>query len=244
MGEEYELISGSLEDIPRFNEAVVEKLLSICRGLSRWQPSTITGESSEPYRGLPRPGDIFNQQADIRQLLGRHGWSLHHSDSDSVEYWTRPGKSISEGWSASLGYHQGDNGQPHLYVFSSGAAPLEPNRSYDAFALFALLDHAGDFSAAAAVAGQLYGAELSSAQAAYRQEVGVDFEPFPIDLLPPVVRNYVVEHAEALGIDSAFVAVPMLAQLAGLIGQSRQIELKRTWKEPAIIWTCIVSAGQ
>ena len=33
----------------------------------------------------------------------------------------------------------------------------------------------------------------------------------------------------------------MLSVLAGLIGQSRMLEIKRTWKEPATIWTCVIS---
>ena len=36
-----------------------------------------------------------------------------------------------------------------FYVFSSNAAPFEPNQAYSPFAVYALLEHQGDFAQAA-----------------------------------------------------------------------------------------------
>jgi len=66
------------------------------------------------------------------------------------------------------------------------------------------------------------------------------YQPFPLDCLPPVVRGYVRQGADALGCDPAFVALPVLSVLASAIGNTRQIRLKRGWSETAIIWTGIV----
>lgn len=85
-----------------------------------------------------RPGDVFNQTGDIRALLIKHGWTRAGINGDE-ERWTRPGK--KSGTSATL---RNIDGKDYFYVFSSNAAPLESERSYDAFGLFASLECSGD----------------------------------------------------------------------------------------------------
>ncbi len=93
--------------------------------------------------GAQRPGDDFNQRGDVGGLLIKHGWSRVKSGEN--EYWRRPGK--SRGWSATL-----KGGV--LYVFSSGAAPFEPNKAYAPFSVYAHLEHDGDYARAAAALSQ------------------------------------------------------------------------------------------
>jgi len=66
------------------------------------------------------------------------------------------------------------------------------------------------------------------------------YEPFPVNSLPEPIRSFVRQGAEALGCAPAFVALPLLAAAASAIGNTRRIELKRGWYEPAILWTAIV----
>jgi len=66
------------------------------------------------------------------------------------------------------------------------------------------------------------------------------FRPFPVDALPEPVRSYVVEGAKSIGCDTSFLSLPILAGLAGAIGNTRRIMLKRGWIEPAIIWVAII----
>ena len=61
-------------------------------------------------------------------------------------YWTRPGK--GGGVSASTGHCRGPSGNDLLYVFSSSAAPFEPELSYSRFAAYTLLYHHADFRSA------------------------------------------------------------------------------------------------
>jgi hypothetical protein len=61
-------------------------------------------------------------------------------------------------------------------------------------------------------------------------------KPFPIELLPEVIGNYVTEAANAIGCDPSYVALPLLASLARAIGNKRVIELKDGYTQPAIIW--------
>ena len=67
------------------------------------------------------------------------------------------------------------------------------------------------------------------------------FAPFPVDVLPEPVRGFVARAARAMLCDSSCVAVPMLAGLASAIGNTRRIQLKRGWTEPAIVWVAVVA---
>jgi hypothetical protein len=77
-------------------------------------------------------------------VLAQCGWSRVRGGDN--EYWRRPGK--DSGTSATLKDRV-------FYVFSSNAAPFEPNRAYSPFAVYTLLHHGGDFEQAARCLGQL-----------------------------------------------------------------------------------------
>jgi hypothetical protein len=68
-----------------------------------------------------------------------------------------------------------------------------------------------------------------------------DWQPFPLEVLLPVVRNYVAEAAASLGCDPAFIAVPLLAAVGAAIGNTRWVSLKKDWQEPPLIWAAVVS---
>ena len=96
-----------------------------------------------------RPGDDFNARGDVRSVLIKHGWTSLGVQSDGNEHWRRPGK--TEGNSATL-----KDGV--FYVFSSNAAPFEPEHGYSPFHVYSLLEHGGDFGkAAAALSEEGYG---------------------------------------------------------------------------------------
>jgi hypothetical protein len=64
--------------------------------------------------------------------------------------------------------------------------------------------------------------------------------PFPLDALPPTLRGYIHEAAAAVGCDPSVVALPLLASIAGAVGNTRRVRLKRGWTEPAVLWGAIV----
>jgi hypothetical protein len=66
------------------------------------------------------------------------------------------------------------------------------------------------------------------------------WRPFPVEILPEPVRSFVRESAKATGCDPSYIGLPILSALASAIGNSRCIQLKRSWREPSIIWTVIV----
>jgi hypothetical protein len=133
----YWLEQGSLLDLPVLDERERDVLIEAACALNDAIPPVERNGSNCVANG--RPGDEFNERGDVRALLHRHRWELVRDGAN--EFWRRPGK--GQGWSATLKNRV-------LYVFSSNAAPFEPDRAYSPFAVYALLEHAGDFAAAAA----------------------------------------------------------------------------------------------
>lgn len=95
------------------------------------------------------PGDLFAASTTWADELGRDGWTLHSAHHDAAggyyELWTRPGKTVRDGASASLYWH----GSDVLKVFTSNAAPLRAGETYTLFGYEAVMRHGGDHQAAA-----------------------------------------------------------------------------------------------
>jgi hypothetical protein len=67
------------------------------------------------------------------------------------------------------------------------------------------------------------------------------YQPFPADSLPEPLRAFVVQGAAALGCDVAYLALPALALCGGLVGYTRVLRLKRSWRAPAVFWTLVIA---
>lgn len=145
-----------LHDLARSFQAVANDEVRV--GVSR------TGERlGSPER---RPGDDYNRQTSLEEmaaLLTRHGWAVSARRGD-VLLLRRPGK--DRGVSATLGYVPGK-----LFVFSTNAHPFADGRAYDAFSIYALLEHGGDWRAAARALADLgYGATKPAHQRQQQRE--------------------------------------------------------------------------
>jgi hypothetical protein len=68
----------------------------------------------------------------------------------------------------------------------------------------------------------------------------LQWEAYPTDALPSPFREFVRETAAAIGCDESFVALPLLAEAAAAIGTTRMLEIKPTWRVPAVLWAVIV----
>lgn len=66
------------------------------------------------------------------------------------------------------------------------------------------------------------------------------WRPFPLDLLPASVADYVRAGSAAVPCDPAMLAVPVLAVLSAAAGSAARVRLKRSWAEPATLW-CVVA---
>lgn len=83
------------------------------------------------------PGDDYDRRGDVERVLTDHGWT-----KSGTQHWTRPGK--TSGISASLNVIPG-----RFWVFSSEAEGFEPQHTYRPWHVYAILEHGGDYSAAA-----------------------------------------------------------------------------------------------
>lgn len=153
-GRYYSLFAGKLSDIPTVSVKEREAMHEAARLFNRHivEPRTRACEYVRNQTGTLRPGDDFNLHATWAEVLEPHGWSCV-GYSGEVGLWKRPGESRSRNH-AKTNY----GGTDLLHVFT-GSTAFEPDRSYDKFAAYAILNHGGDFSAASReLAIQGYGA--------------------------------------------------------------------------------------
>ena len=155
--EGYALQQGDFAHLPTISPDARQALLDAARSLDEVPAATTPtdphganvgqrGADFAPTGGKDAfdlaPGDDFNARGDIHPLLLAAGWQFAGNNPDGNELWTRPGKDPRNGISAT--YKDGS-----FYVFSSNAAPFEPNVMYSPFAVYATLNHNGDYTAAA-----------------------------------------------------------------------------------------------
>jgi Bifunctional DNA primase/polymerase, N-terminal len=143
----YILLHGDLAAIPTFTPEERTILLNAARSFNEHvEPKRVIFGGASPGPSQPkggRPGDIFNAQAEWSNILEPQGWT-RIGQRGEITLWKRPGK-WEHGCSATTNYA----GSDLLYVFSANAHPFEPQNAYTKFAAYALLEHGGDFEAAA-----------------------------------------------------------------------------------------------
>ena len=94
-----------------------------------------------------RPGDDFNVRVSWAEVLEPHGWSFLTSEQDDdtgidVGYWCRPGKTKQN---SACTNHEGTD---TLKVFST-STPFDIEGTHTKFDAYAVLNHDGDYEAAA-----------------------------------------------------------------------------------------------
>ena len=156
-GKPYVLRGGSFATIPTVTPEERRELHRLARTLDEL-PTVLRdsrGQTDAAQAG-GRPGDEFNARAQWSDVLTPHGWQEAYTRGD-VTYWRRPGKD-TPGISATTNHA----GSGLLYVFSSSTV-FEAERGYSKFSAHAVLNHGGDFSAAAkALVAQGYGTPTTS----------------------------------------------------------------------------------
>lgn len=143
-GGKYEWLRGDLTKVTTLDAERTEDVLSIARSFDQ-----LPKERKTFLKGADvAPGDDYNRRGDWWELLMAHGWQPAGGTR-----WRRPGKGegISADWIEAANV---------LHVFTSNGEPLEGGCSYSPFALFATLEHGGNFSEAAkALAAKGYGSK-------------------------------------------------------------------------------------
>lgn len=149
-GRTYEHVSGpALVDVPTISEDERNVLLTVAKTFNRFVDEPTAAPTTGTTSGVS-PGDDFASKTEWADIITPHGWQRVSARGEIIS-WRRPGK--TNGISATTGLRS-KNGVELLCVFSSNAHPFDvPSGrtcgSYCKFAAYALLNHAGDFKAAA-----------------------------------------------------------------------------------------------
>lgn len=145
----YEWVRGDLTSVPTLSDEQLEDVFALARLFDEAPkpeaaPMRVTAEAR-------RVGDVYNEQADVLELLQRHGWRLAGGRGENV-YLTRPGKQrgVSATWNENLRV---------FYCFSTNAEPFQAGHGYSPFSIYAMLECAGDFHEAARRLAKQYGTE-------------------------------------------------------------------------------------
>ncbi len=147
----YERVQGDIGTLPPLSMDDFAAITDAAASFNQWEEPEIPPpppHTPRPVDADDRPGDRYNRengQAEVVALLQDHGWRSVGNRGECVEV-LRPGGPTSE---------QSGNVDPRgvLHVFSTSAYPFEASahgagKPYDPFAVYALLEHGGNFSAA------------------------------------------------------------------------------------------------
>jgi hypothetical protein len=149
-GRPYERERGEWDTIATISPADRAAIFDLARTLDampRREQRAATTLAQGPAGDEERPGDWFNRTTAWGDVLCRHGWTFAF-DHRGESYWRRPGKE-APGTSATTNYA----GSDLLKVFST-STPFDTETSYTRFAAYAVLDHGGDYGAAARALGE------------------------------------------------------------------------------------------
>ena len=148
----YEIIQGTFSCIP-LATAHQREVMHRCAKALNEKPATVDDvESTKEAKACPpppsgelRPGDDYQLRGNLQESLLRCGWVLAAKTGEN-ELWRRPGK--TESWSATF------NGEV-FFCHSSNADPFAVSTGYSKFQAYAILEHNGDYSAAARTLSEL-----------------------------------------------------------------------------------------
>lgn len=142
--EGYEIIAGDFDMLPILTEEERADLLDVARSFNARSPREAVQTAKV---GDLSPGDDYDVRGDVQGLLRSHGWTQIND-----VHWRRPGK--DKGISASFGVI------PDRFWVWSTSTIFESEHLYRPYAVYAMLEHGGDFKRAIAELGRLgYGAQ-------------------------------------------------------------------------------------
>ena len=148
----YELVKGKWDEIATLSVMEQSVLLDVARSFDERSHAPMKTDTTEGFFAVPeqstRVGDDYDKRMsrdDVVSLLVRHGWEQGKHRADGTVEVTRPGKSVRDGISGTVGYLGDAN---VLYVFTSSSV-FEPGRAYKPHQVLCFLEYNGDFKAMA-----------------------------------------------------------------------------------------------
>lgn len=140
-GKSYRLLRGGFSSIAEVTPGERGDIFQLARSFDGMPPRDEQTEARAFATEDARPGDDFNARATWGDILEPAGWTRVYERGGRT-YWRRPGK--AEGISATTNH----GGYDLLYVFSTSTV-FEPEQGYSKWRAYAVMNHNGDWSAAA-----------------------------------------------------------------------------------------------
>lgn len=152
-GQPWQIVFGTTPDqVPTLTDEETETFLTLLGTLDEMPARIVDDVPRQPRSSVVvgddggiRPGDDLEMRTSWREILEPHGWTIAKVQGSTI-YWVRPGKNPRDGFSATTGHAED---RDRLYVFSS-STEFETERPYTMFSAYAVLNHGGDLSRAAA----------------------------------------------------------------------------------------------
>lgn len=160
-------LRGRLTDIATFTTDELNELLDLFRSFDEKPTKVVEPVIAKADRkvGEVLPGDDYADRTTWAEILEPHGWTHLYTDSKNVTHWRRPGKTSGSA-SATTNYADTD-----LFKPFTTSTIFDNDQSYSKYAVYAILNHGGNFKEAARQLRSLgYGSE-------YQANI-VDLNPF------------------------------------------------------------------
>jgi hypothetical protein len=243
-GKLYKTLEGDFTRIPYVDMLTVNKLLNAALALDD-APFTLREMKRKPLKS-DRWKDSQNRQVSviasfngalsIREILERHNYEVA-----SHGRYRRPG-----GTSGSVAILD----EQYSYHWSTND-PLCDGHRHDAFSIYCSFEFDGDVRAAVKAAAKQLGIPPSKSVTSISRDPEVELPiiplpstlvmPFPVQVFPKALRQFVEEGARAIGCPPEFLSVPLLVFAGTAIGTSRVLQVKPGWREGPRLYAAIVA---
>lgn len=176
----YEFIQNKVSEVPVVTASERETLWAAVLSLSLYTPpiEEYKPRSSDTHKDGLTPLDDYNERGDVVGLLQNHGWKFIRQQGEK-SIMLRPGTTDSK---SSGDYHAGKR----LFSVFTTSTAFEPVKGYSPAAVYAKLEHDGDFSKAAkALYAEGYGERRNGKKNGHEvkggsSEISSDVEDKPI----------------------------------------------------------------
>lgn len=132
-----------------------------------------------------------------------------------------------------------------IYLFSDSTR-YPSMRLLTPFSIYAIQSHNGDVKEAVkSLYNDGYGSRLNTKKTPVNISVKDDLQPldkhpFPLDVFPAEISNYIMECSTKLASDIEIISSAFLWLSAICIGNSYAVEVKKGWQEKAVLWVAVV----
>lgn len=148
----YLMLQGNVLNMPVLNADDREYLWDVALSFNRYV-KPVEQFTRTPSGSSDKPGDDYNEKADVLSLLQQHGWT-YLQDRGNIVYLNRPDAPHKR----TSGIYLKDK---DLFVnYSTSVSDFNTGSGYSPWRVYAILEHGGDFSAAArALSDQGFGGQ-------------------------------------------------------------------------------------